>query len=93
MRNVFNMSMRKFLKEVGVTSQHAIEQVVREEKREQVDRLFRLSHATRLNQYDAAFRALNRALRLNVEGTISRVSGARISKSKRATAKSKSAAA
>jgi len=27
----FNMSMRKFLKEVGVTSQHAIEQVVREE--------------------------------------------------------------
>jgi Family of unknown function (DUF6494) len=26
----FNMSMRKFLKEVGVTSQHAIEQVVRE---------------------------------------------------------------
>jgi hypothetical protein len=28
----FNMSMRKFLKEVGVTSQQAIEQVVREEK-------------------------------------------------------------
>jgi ABC-type phosphate transport system substrate-binding protein len=27
----FNMSMRKFLKEVGVTSQQAIEQVVREE--------------------------------------------------------------
>jgi len=27
----FNMSMRKFLKEVGVTSQHAIEQAVREE--------------------------------------------------------------
>ena len=27
----FNMSMRKFLKEVGVTSQHAIEQVAREE--------------------------------------------------------------
>jgi hypothetical protein len=26
----FNISMRKFLKEVGVTSQHAIEQVVRE---------------------------------------------------------------
>ena len=28
----FNMSMRKFLKEVGVTSQQAIESVVREEK-------------------------------------------------------------
>lgn len=27
----FNMSMRKFLKEVGVTSQQAIEHVVREE--------------------------------------------------------------
>jgi hypothetical protein len=27
----FNMSMRKFLKEVGVTSQQAIEQVVRDE--------------------------------------------------------------
>jgi hypothetical protein len=27
----FNMSMRKFLKEVGVTSQQAIELVVREE--------------------------------------------------------------
>lgn len=28
----FNMSMRKFLKEVGVTSQQAIERVVRDEK-------------------------------------------------------------
>ncbi len=28
----FNMSMRKYLKEVGVTSQQAIERVVREEK-------------------------------------------------------------
>ena len=28
----FNMSMRKFLKEVGVTSQQAIESLVREEK-------------------------------------------------------------
>lgn len=27
----FNMSMRKFLKEVGVTSQQAIEKVVRDE--------------------------------------------------------------
>jgi len=27
----FNISMRKYLKEVGVTSQHAIEQVVRAE--------------------------------------------------------------
>ena len=27
----FNMSMRKYLKEVGVTSQQAIERVVREE--------------------------------------------------------------
>lgn len=27
----FNMSMRKFLKEVGVTSQQAIERLVREE--------------------------------------------------------------
>jgi hypothetical protein len=27
----FNMSLRKFLKEVGVTSQQAIERVVREE--------------------------------------------------------------
>jgi hypothetical protein len=27
----FNMSMRKFLKEVGVTSQQAIERVVRDE--------------------------------------------------------------
>jgi hypothetical protein len=29
--NRFNMSMREFLKEVGVTSQQAIERVVREE--------------------------------------------------------------
>jgi Family of unknown function (DUF6494) len=28
----FNMSMRKYLKEVGVTSQQAIERAVREEK-------------------------------------------------------------
>jgi hypothetical protein len=28
----FNMSMRKFLKEVGVTSQQAIERVVRDEE-------------------------------------------------------------
>jgi Family of unknown function (DUF6494) len=28
----FNMSMRKYLKEVGVTSQQAFERVVREEK-------------------------------------------------------------
>jgi len=28
----FNMSLRKFLKEVGVTSQQEIERVVREEK-------------------------------------------------------------
>ena len=28
----FNISMRKFLKEVGVTSQQAVERVVREEK-------------------------------------------------------------
>ena len=26
----FNMSLRKFLKQVGVTSQHAIEELVRE---------------------------------------------------------------
>ncbi len=28
----FNMSLRKFLKQVGVTSQHAIEELVREKK-------------------------------------------------------------
>lgn len=28
----FNMSLRKFLKHVGVTSQHAIEEFVREQK-------------------------------------------------------------
>lgn len=28
----FNMSLRKFLKQVGVTSQHAIEDLVRERK-------------------------------------------------------------
>ena len=28
----FNITMRKYLKEVGVTAQHAIESVVREEK-------------------------------------------------------------
>ena len=30
----FNMSLRKYLKEVGVTSQHAIEAVVRDERLE-----------------------------------------------------------
>jgi len=35
----FNMSLRKFLKQVGVTSQQQIEKVVREEKLE--GRLFR----------------------------------------------------
>lgn len=28
----FNMSLRKFLKQVGVSSQHAIEELVREKK-------------------------------------------------------------
>lgn len=28
----FNMSLRKFLKQVGVTSQHAIEELVRDQK-------------------------------------------------------------
>lgn len=28
----FNMSLRKFLKQVGVTSQHAIEELVRDKK-------------------------------------------------------------
>ena len=32
LRQATNMSMRKYLKEVGVTSQQAIEQVVREER-------------------------------------------------------------
>lgn len=31
----FNMSLRKFLKQVGVTSQRAIERVVREKKLDQ----------------------------------------------------------
>ena len=34
--------------------------------REQVDRLFRFDHATRLDQYDAAFGALGRALDLEL---------------------------
>jgi hypothetical protein len=34
MNEDFNMSMRKFLKEVGVTSQQAIEDAVREQKLE-----------------------------------------------------------
>ncbi len=36
-------------------------------KREQVDRLFRLSHATRLDQFDAAFGALGREVRISVD--------------------------
>lgn len=36
-------------------------------KREQVDRLFRLNHATRLNQYDAAFNALDRDIRISAK--------------------------
>jgi antitoxin HicB len=35
-------------------------------KRESVDRLFRLDHATRMDQYDAAFRALNRKVEVSV---------------------------
>jgi len=35
-------------------------------RREQVDRLFRLGHATRLDQFDAAFRALGRDVRVSV---------------------------
>ncbi len=35
-------------------------------KRESVDRLFRLDHATRIEQYDAAFRALGREVALSV---------------------------
>ena len=35
-------------------------------KREQVDRLFRLNHATRLDQYDAAFHALGRDITIVV---------------------------
>lgn len=36
-------------------------------RREQVDRLFRLGHATRLDQFDAAFRALGREVRLSID--------------------------
>lgn len=36
-------------------------------KRESVERLFRLDHATRLEQYDAAFRALGRNLSISTE--------------------------
>jgi antitoxin HicB len=35
-------------------------------KRESVDRLFRLNHATRLEQFDAAFRALGRQVEISV---------------------------
>jgi antitoxin HicB len=35
-------------------------------KRESVDRLFRLDHATRVDQYDAAFRALGREIEFDV---------------------------
>ena len=35
-------------------------------KRESVDRLFRLNHATRLEQFDAAFRALGRQVEIFV---------------------------
>ena len=35
-------------------------------KRESVDRLFRLNHATRLEQFDAAFRALGRQVELAI---------------------------
>jgi antitoxin HicB len=35
-------------------------------KRELVDRLFRLNHATRLEQFDAAFRALGHRVEISV---------------------------
>lgn len=35
-------------------------------KRESVDRLFRLDHATRIEQFDAAFRALGRQVEISV---------------------------
>ena len=35
-------------------------------KRESVDRLFRLNHATRLEQFDAAFRALGHQVEISV---------------------------
>ena len=35
-------------------------------KRESVDRLFRLDHATRLEQFDAAFRALGRQVEISI---------------------------
>jgi antitoxin HicB len=35
-------------------------------KRESVDRLFRLNHATRLEQFDAAFRALGHRVEISV---------------------------
>jgi antitoxin HicB len=38
-------------------------------KREQVDCLFRLGHATRLDQFDAAFRALGREVSVIVRGS------------------------
>ncbi len=36
-------------------------------KREQVDRLFRLGHATRLDQFDAAFAALGRRVSISID--------------------------
>jgi antitoxin HicB len=65
-------------------------------KREQVDRLFRLNHRTRVDQYDAAFRALNRALRITVapKGKVAaKPKGAHLPKAKRSSSRSKGAAA
>lgn len=53
------------LKDSGITRAELSRRL--EWKRESVDRLFRLDHATRLEQYDAAFKALGRRIRVEVE--------------------------
>jgi hypothetical protein len=45
--------------------------------REQVDRLFRLDHSSRLDQLDAAFRALDSRLTVELEESVSDQRGRR----------------
>ena len=52
------------LKDAGITRAELMRRLGW--KRESVDRLFRIGHATRLEQYDAAFRALGREVEISV---------------------------
>jgi antitoxin HicB len=69
MQTALKAELYRALREEGITRAELVRRLAW--KRESVDRLFRLGHATRLDQFDAAFRALGRQVEISVSGAVS----------------------